>query len=57
MTDGTLRTNQHAIRDTEPLKTELRWAIDNGMHGPRTEATLRWALETLEEIMEEEVKG
>jgi hypothetical protein len=56
MTDETLRTNQYAIRDTQQLKAELRWAIDNGMHGPRTEATLRWALETLEEITEEEVK-
>ncbi|HEX7909948.1 MAG TPA: hypothetical protein VF534_17910 [Paraburkholderia sp.] len=34
--------------DTEPVKDELRWCIDNGMYGPRTEAALMWALEVIE---------
>jgi len=54
MTDETLRTPDYAISDTQQLKEELRWCLSNGMHGPRTEATLRWAIEVLEEI--EEVK-
>lgn len=49
----TLRTPDYAIRDTQQLKAELRWCLENAS-GPRTEATLRWAIEVLEEI--EEVK-
>lgn len=42
------------MTDIDQLKAELRWCIENGSHGPRTEAALRWALETLEAM--EEVK-
>lgn len=33
--------------DLQPLKAELRWCIDHAS-GPRTESTLRWALEIVE---------
>lgn len=36
--------------DLAELKAELQWCIENGMHGPRTELALRWALEALETI-------
>lgn len=49
MTPDTLRTSDYAIRDTRQLKAELRWCIEHAS-GPRTESTLRWALEVLEEI-------
>jgi len=42
-----------AMKDLDQLKAELRWCLENAS-GPRTEATLRWAIEVLEEI--EEVK-
>jgi hypothetical protein len=47
---------RYAETDLPEVKSELQWCIDNGMHGPRTEAALRWALEALEAI-EEEVKA
>ena len=43
------------MKDLEQLKDELRWCIDHAS-GPRTEIALRWALETLEEITDAEVK-
>ncbi|MGF6836995.1 hypothetical protein QF001_000862 [Paraburkholderia youngii] len=44
------------MTDLHELKTELQWCIENGMHGPRTELALRWALEAIEKMEEQEVK-
>ncbi|MFM0503891.1 hypothetical protein [Paraburkholderia caffeinilytica] len=44
------------MKDLDQLKAELRWCIEHAS-GPRTESTLRWALEMLEEITEAEVKA
>jgi hypothetical protein len=52
-----LEAVERPVPDLQPLKAELRFCVENGTYGPRTGATLRWAMETLEEIMEEEVKG
>ncbi|SDH11638.1 hypothetical protein SAMN05216466_107156 [Paraburkholderia phenazinium] len=35
--------------DIKPLAAELRWCLANAP-GPRTEAALQWALDTLEEM-------
>lgn len=43
---------RYAATDLTEVRSELRWCIDNGMHGPRTELALRWALEALEEMDE-----
>lgn len=38
------------MKDLTALKTELRWCLEHGNRGPRTEAALIWALETIDEI-------
>jgi len=44
-----LETVEKPVSDLQPLKAELRWCLENAS-GPRTEATLRWAIEVLEEM-------
>lgn len=36
--------------DLAELKAELKWCLENGNRGPRTEAALLWALELVEEM-------
>jgi hypothetical protein len=45
------------MTEIQELKLELQWAIENGMHGPRTELALRWALEAIEALELEGEKG
>lgn len=47
------------MTDLQELKAELQWCLEHGNRGPRTEAALLWALEVVNEMIEEkgEVKG
>jgi hypothetical protein len=49
--------DRYAASDLPEVKAELRWCIENGMHGPRTELALRWALEAIEKMEEQEEKA
>jgi hypothetical protein len=43
--------------DLVPLKTELRWCLENGMYGQRTGLALQWALDLLNETQEAEASN
>lgn len=43
--------------ETAELKAELKWCIENGNRGPRTEAALMWALELVEALELERSDG
>lgn len=45
------------MTDLNELKAELEWAIANNADRPRTEFTLRLALEAIEKMEEQEVVG
>jgi len=40
------------MKDLEELKAELKWCVEHGNRGPRTEAALLWAIEVIEELEE-----
>ncbi|WP_321913512.1 hypothetical protein [Paraburkholderia sp. J11-2] len=41
------------MKDLAELKAELKWCIEHGNRGPRTESTLLWALELIEDLERE----
>lgn len=45
------------MTDLVELKAELKWCIENGNRGPRTEAALMWALELVEALELERSDG
>jgi hypothetical protein len=45
------------MKDLDELKAELQWAISHNADRPRTEFALRLALEALEKLEEQEVRG